>query len=326
MSGLLWPLEVISTGYPDPELRELAGDLRVCMATLGAVWSTEMRERAEGKRLGLVGGVLAGLQQELGTAEMTQRELHRDGEGREERESDRAKPAADFRGSNCSPFHKHKGKESVKQSPYQQALMEAQDPEIPVRGHGLASLARMVEARDKETATESASLLELFRVNLSHSDSYIYLPAIGGCVALASRQPVQVLTILCREYAVFSKSHSTNKIDSETGQLRANQSSGREEKTTTVELRLKLGEALVRVSRECGESLLSSHANVLLGAVLSNARDPHPLVRASALSNLADVCQLLGHSFGSVQHEVSGAVCVYNMLSLSLTKSYAATI
>ena len=52
LSGLLQPLETISTRYPDPELSALAGDLRVCIATLGAVWSAELREAAEGGRGG----------------------------------------------------------------------------------------------------------------------------------------------------------------------------------------------------------------------------------------------------------------------------------
>ena len=94
-------------------------------------------------------------------------------------------------------------------------------------------------------------------------------------------------------------------MDKETGELTKKLetvSEARGRKEVSVELQLKLGEALVRVTRECGELL--PHYN-LLAAVLSNARDPHPLVRASALSNLADICQLLGHSFNRYHHEAS---------------------
>ena len=61
---------------------------------------------------------------------------------------------------------------------------------------------------------------------------------------------------------------------------------------------------LVHAARGCGE-LLPHYADTLLAAVLSSARDPHPLVRASALSSLAEICRLLGHSFGKIHHEVT---------------------
>ena len=195
---------------------------------------------------------------------------------------------------------------------FQRALVEAQDPEIAVRGHGLSSLARLVTSGDRETLAHSERLLQIFRDALSHSDSYIYLPAIGGLVGLASREPQKVLTILCEGYALFSDSQprqSRDKVDKQTGKLNTNketvsEQSGRTGSTDVcVELRLKLGEGLVRVSRECGE-LLPHYSDQLLAAVLSNARDPHPLVRASALSNLADICRLLGHSFHKYHHEV----------------------
>ena len=101
--------------------------------------------------------------------------------------------------------------------------------------------------------------------------------------------------------------HKRNKADKETGELtkkRETVSVGRGRKEVSVNLQLKIGEALVRVTRECGE-LLPHYSDSLLAAVLSNARDPHPLVRASALSNLADICQLLGHSFNRYHHEAS---------------------
>ena len=87
------------------------------------------------------------------------------------------------------------------------------------------------------------------------------------------------------------------------------QSGGKVPENDSLELRLKLGEAIVLAARDCGE-LLPHYADTLLPAVLSNARDPHPLIRASALSNLAEICQLLGHSFGHNHHEVySVAIC-----------------
>ena len=302
-SGMLESLEIISTGYPEPELSALTGDLRMCIATLGAAWTAEMKEWAHGKKMGpgVTKKVLIGLKQELQTT------------GKEDR--------------NEVPIHAcvsqlptpEETDNEIKQSPYQQAIIEAQDTEIPVKGHGLASLARLVETGDKEALTDSVTLIEMFRDSFQHPDSYVYLPAITGLVALASKQPIKVLTVLCEGYAMFSKSCSVkNKVDSETGKLKVqserhqlvDQNKQIETGEASLELRLKLGEALVRVCRECGE-MLPHYSDMLLAAVLCNVRDPHPLIRASALSNLAEICRLLSHSFGNVHHEVSGALYIY---------------
>lgn len=338
LSGLLQPLETISTGYPEPELSVLAGDLRVCIATLGAVWSAEMREAAERGRSGMTGKVLAGLQQASGSdrletlSEMSQqtttgggleigRHCPQEGQG-----SKLIKEISEPPPSQSN----HQQKEELGTA-FQRALKETQDLEIPVKGHGLASLARLIEAKDKEVTDKSLFLFGIFRDDLHHPDSYVYLAAIRGLVSLASAQPLKVLELLCNEYALFNKSCSSRKVDKETGQYRV--SSKQEEHLKqrrrknseastgekSLEFRLKVGEALVRAARDCGQ-LLPHYADMLLGAVLSNARDPHPLIRASSLSNLAEICQLLGHSFGTIHHEVllpGSLTIMYTVLTIA---------
>ena len=66
---------------------------------------------------------------------------------------------------------------------------------------------------------------------------------------------------------------------------------------------MKLGEALVKATRICGE-LVPRFSQHLLPALLTGVKDPEPLVRASSLSNLGDVCQLLRFSMGPVVNEV----------------------
>ena len=66
---------------------------------------------------------------------------------------------------------------------------------------------------------------------------------------------------------------------------------------------MKLGEALVKATRNCGE-LVPRYSQHLLSALLTGVKDPEPLVRASSVSNLGDVCQLLRFSLGSVVNEV----------------------
>ena len=307
---------MISRGYPDSELAGLAEDLRVCIATLGAVWSREMKEWAAGRK-GERGKVVTELKRESEkreTQQLKSQKIDKDSD-RELVESEKPvkKLIEEIPETTSQPPpqpNQQEGNGEENSSRFQQVLVEAEDHEIPVRGHGLSSLARLVTTGDRETLTHSPRLLGIFKDALNHSDSYIYLPAIGGLVALASREPLKVLNILCEGYALFSRSQppqNRNKVDKETGELnkkRGNVSEGSGRKEVSVELRLKLGEALVRVTRECGE-LLSHYSDNLLAAVLSNVRDPHPLVRASALSNLADICQLLGHSFSRYHHEAS---------------------
>ena len=219
---------------------------------------------------------------------------------------------------------------------FQQAMEDLADPLLPVQGHGLLSLARLARDGDQETLARSSQLLAIFRESLQHSDSYIYLAAINGLVALAHAKPDETIAILCQEYGQFlgpPQREAGRSFDKTTGQLSGPSQWGRDsvDKTTSVgkseshrtmessrmgqegggggrrrrsvELRLKLGEALVRAVRDCGE-LLPRHMEQVFAAVLSNVRHEESLVRASALSNLADVCALLPHSFALVQHEV----------------------
>lgn len=69
------------------------------------------------------------------------------------------------------------------------------------------------------------------------------------------------------------------------------------------EVRLKVGEALLKVVRLIGP-LVPQYKNVLLNALLRGTRDDDPYVRASCLHNLGELCGLLRYSIDSVAHEV----------------------
>jgi len=51
-------------------------------------------------------------------------------------------------------------------------------------------------------------------------------------------------------------------------------------------------------------ALVPHYRDLLLGTCLSACKDADPLIRASAISNLGQVCQHLHFSLGSVMHEV----------------------
>ena len=134
-------------------------------------------------------------------------------------------------------------------------------------------------------------LIEIFSRSLHHTDSYIYLPAIQGLVALACIEPDMVLPLLCQKYTQFSKAET--KFDQTTGsstltQFTTSSSSAKDHCDNNLEWHVKVGEALVQIVRELGE-LLPSYHDPILAAVLCNVRHNDVLIRASALSNLASM-------------------------------------
>ena len=66
--------------------------------------------------------------------------------------------------------------------------------------------------------------------------------------------------------------------------------------------------------------MIPPYRDALLGVLLGVARDTEPLVRASCLSNLGDVCKLLRFSLGNVIHEVRSWKCLNVSQSFSSTQ------
>ena len=351
---MLSPLETIASSYPDPELANLAGDLRICMATLGAVWSEEMREKAdEMKSEGAF----------TEKVKLTAKLKGKGGSGGD-RERGRKSPNSKARslvevyeergellkGRSASEGGTHQAASKTKipkkkkvnltdkqgeekgamggaeGESFQQALSDTRDPLVPVQGHGLISLTRLVAARDTETLSNAHQVLSIFQKHLGHPDSYIYLAAINGLVVLASvaAHRDKIFATLCQEYALLSgppvsAKNASSRLNKETGQLKRDQKKGDSSSVEqsskgsdksikslerSSELRMKLGEALVRVARETNE-LIPHYMDQVMAAVLSNSRDPDPLVRASSLSNLAEVASLAKYSLVPFQNEVS---------------------
>ncbi|XP_043190080.1 transport and Golgi organization protein 6 homolog [Amphibalanus amphitrite] len=165
---------------------------------------------------------------------------------------------------------------------YQQAMYELVDPLLPVRAHALLSLSRLLERGDPETCSHREQLLGVFQDKLDDDDSYVYLAAVRGLACLADRYTTQVVPELCRQFTDRARHQDT-------------------------ETRLKLAEALVLVVRNLGD-LAPHHSPPLLAALLAGCRDPEPLVRASSLSCLAEVCRLLRFSLAAHLHEVFGCL------------------
>ena len=114
----------------------------------------------------------------------------------------------------------------------QTVFEELCDPLLPVRGHALIALAKLIQEKDAETLSKKDVVQKVFEENLRHGDSYLYLAAINGLSALADRFPESVVPSLAAEFAGLSKMSTAS---------------------LTAEHRLKVGEALMKATKNMGE-------------------------------------------------------------------------
>ncbi|KFM81853.1 Transmembrane and coiled-coil domain-containing protein 7, partial [Stegodyphus mimosarum] len=87
-----------------------------------------------------------------------------------------------------------------KDSTFQAAMHDLKDSLVPVRGHGLISLGKLLQQRDAEAVHNKEQLLKIFQENLEDEDSYIYLAAIQGLSSLADCDVELVLPTLLKEF------------------------------------------------------------------------------------------------------------------------------
>ena len=144
-------------------------------------------------------------------------------------------------------------------------MQDLQDPVLPVRAHACAQLRKLVRAKAPEVTRNITFIMGLFSAQLTDPDSYLYLAAIEGFVALGSAFPNETIPVVAREFG---------------------------ETQRATELRLKTGEALMKIARDCGQ-MLPKYVPLFLPTLFQTTKDPDPTMRASALSNLATTCELL---------------------------------
>ena len=121
-------------------------------------------------------------------------------------------------------------------SELEQAYEELCDPLLPVRGHGLIRITRMIQRKDSEVVERPDAVFKIFLENLDHTDSYIYLAAVSGLTALSDLCPDLIVSKLCVQFANF------DQVRDKKGPKRK------------VELRMKIGEVLVKASRCLGKT------------------------------------------------------------------------
>ncbi|CAF0765782.1 unnamed protein product [Adineta ricciae] len=162
------------------------------------------------------------------------------------------------------------------------------DPSIPIRAHGLILFRRLIERSDHETLMKirenDMQLLKCFQEHLHAEDSYEYLAAINVLHALANQYTDEILPRLCNEYI-----NPTRKLED----------------------RLKVGEILVKTCRLLGD--MSTKYSSLLVNTFLNASKPSEdeMTRASALSNLGQLCTVLKYSLSKDLTEILHALRNY---------------
>ncbi|XP_060820385.1 transport and Golgi organization protein 6 homolog isoform X1 [Bombus pascuorum] len=166
---------------------------------------------------------------------------------------------------------------------FENVIRDLADPLLPVRAHALVVLTKLIENMDPCTISKKTVLLQLFMENVKHEDSFIYLAAINGLCALATSYPEVIVKILVQEYIDIPQRISGGDIN--------------------VETRVKLGEILVKMTRNLGE-MVSSYKSILINGFLCAIRDADSLMRASSLSCLAELCKVLGFRLGDDVIEV----------------------
>nr|XP_028595717.1 transport and Golgi organization protein 6 homolog isoform X2 [Podarcis muralis] len=285
LKGLVPLLEDLSHVHPQPVIQELAADLRITICTHGA-FSTETVSSAAQSTLGKSDAGVALKPRALVRQSLTKKPP------RETSKPEAALPQ-DHMGSSSgtdpvsNPPKGPLAGESVAEpgcgsQDLQELLLSVYDPEIPARAAALRSLSRLIEQRDSEALKIQEKLLKVFLENLEHEDSFVYLSAIQGVVLLSDSFPERVLPYLLAQYG--SAHPGTQEAQ-------------------TVETRMKVGEALMRITRALGD-MAFSHRDNLIHAFLRGARDLDGTLRASSLSNLGELCQILHFQLGSVVHEV----------------------
>ncbi|XP_064640492.1 transport and Golgi organization protein 6 homolog [Lineus longissimus] len=323
MKELLPLLDLLATKHPHEEVQDMASDIRIAIATYGAVWTDSLAsaakkfskreeneqatENVKGQKL--IEEITSG-EEKVKSTENGMRDTDtklldaksvvngsddtgggewvdcsadksgvRIGSVTEPYGSDGA--LTSDTGTADSNLDDKYGKSGVT-GLLGQCLNELCDPLIPVRGHALITLAKLVKQKDTATLEKTELLLGIFKENIAHDDSYIYLAAINGLAGLSELNHEQTVPMLAEEFiAVVDVSR----------------------KPRAVELRMKLAEVLMKVSRSLGD-LIPKYREVLVNAFLAGSKDPDHLIRASSLSNLGQVCQLLRFSLGSILQEV----------------------
>lgn len=170
----------------------------------------------------------------------------------------------------------HKGE----MSQFAASMRDLNDQLMPTRAHALVSLKHLINGRDEETMSNSQRLLDLLKVCLVDPESYIYLAAINTLAAMATVKPKRTIPFLTE---AFLNDHRT------------------------VQERVNVGEVLIQLSKRLGE-MAPYYSRDLMNCFFIGLKSNDPAIRISTLSNLGQLCSVLGFAMSSYINEALSAI------------------
>lgn len=170
-------------------------------------------------------------------------------------------------------------------SSVEEALKMIANPLIPIRAGGLIQLRRFLLREDKDAMEKLPFIMDTFVTHLSNSDSYVYLGAIQGLSAIADVQFDLAMPKLAEQYKNPKRS---------------------------LEVRLNVGESILQVARRLAQALPKYASEFFSLLLVSAQKDPEALMRASSLSNIGEVCEML--RFGLLPYIEEIMAMIYDIL------------
>jgi len=218
---LLPLLQRVVDTHPDASIKQTATDIQVLIATHGHV------------SLSSCGSVTV-------SSAQTEPSKHASANGcvAEADDDDKLtpKPLIEIISSSEYPVTEQSSSESTP-SVFQTAMKEVTHVLVPVRGHALLTLRRLVDSGDTEALNSVDKLLLVCDKTVDDPDSYVYLNTVQLLASLAARLPQQTLPWLADKYLAVS-------------QCQAAAADGCQQ--SVAERRMKLGEVLVKTSSALG--------------------------------------------------------------------------
>ncbi|KDN46793.1 hypothetical protein K437DRAFT_268016 [Tilletiaria anomala UBC 951] len=228
----------------------------------------------------------------------------------------RAKLVAE-RGLTSAPMRKlEMSPEERAEDQYKEALQLLQDPVVPVRAHGIVLLKELVATLEVGRKADNDKLkldpkrlpaiLSLMLHAVRDDDSYVYLNAVKGLAQFGLLNDTTMLQRLVKLYT--------------TGQDDA--SAAEPFTASTVDKRLRIGEALQQIIQQLGEALAPKLASVVppLMAFLRDAQVPVPL-RVSAISLLGTAVEATSAAMAAAGYGNQLASTVLDLLEVEASSS-----
>lgn len=160
-----------------------------------------------------------------------------------------------------------------------------------LKGGSVRYLTKCIKKQNPTVMSQIKVLIESFLECMEDNDSFVYLSAVQGLVVISTccGKNLQNNALLERIVKEFL---DDKKYDSDNGVL----------------FKMKLGEVITRIIRDMGD-MAPSHASVLLPTFLKLSRHSHSTVRASAMSNFAELAPMAPSTLSSMQFEVRDCLC-----------------